>query len=108
MKKVIIKRIGVGALVKWHAAYSLIAGVIVGLVYAIASYLYTGQNLSGYLFWYGLGMPLLYLVTGVGVSVMISFLFNTLSDSSGGLTVEVDVEAESDPPPPPSFTGEKT
>lgn len=108
MKKVTIRRIGVGSLVKWHVTYSLIAGIVVGLIYAVAGYAYTRENLSGYLFWYALGMPLMYLILGVVVSLTISVLFNAWSDASGGLVLEIEVEEDGGPPPPPIFSEESS
>jgi hypothetical protein len=106
MKRVIIKRIGTASLVKWHLVYSLIAGLVAGIVYAAGGYLYTRQNPWTYVLWYGLGMPLIYLIVGLAVSIGSSLLFNSLSDSSGGLVLEVDVIEDTDPPPPPRFNDE--
>jgi uncharacterized membrane protein YgaE (UPF0421/DUF939 family) len=103
MKRVIVKRIGTGSLVKWNLVYSLIGGVTVGIIYATVGYIYSGQNLWSYAIWYGLGLPVMYVLVALAASIGTSLLFNAMSESSGGLVLDVDVVEEDAPPPPPRF-----
>jgi hypothetical protein len=106
MKIVTVTRIRLFPFIKWHIISSFIFGLFAGLGYAISGYFWTRTNLSGYLFWYVIGIPVMYLFVGLFSGVVFISLYNVFSGSSGGYQIEVEVEernSEKPPPPPLDF-----
>ncbi len=100
MAKITLKRINIISSVKWHVLSSLVSGFFVGIIYSAIGYFMSKENALGYLFWYVLGIPIFYLAVGLLTSVAMAFLYNTLSDSVGGLQFEMESEAENHNAPP--------
>jgi hypothetical protein len=107
MRIVTVNKIRLLPFIKWHLISSFIFGLFAGLAYAILGYLETRQNLSGYLFWYVIGVPVMYLFVGLFSGIVFISLYNSFS-GSGGYQIEVEMEernSEQPPPPPLNFRG---
>jgi formate-dependent nitrite reductase membrane component NrfD len=103
MTKITIKKVRMSTFVKWHVLSSVIGGFFVGVAYSAIGYVSSGGNLKGYLFWYVLGFPVLYLFMGLFTGVIFSAVYNGYSNLLGGFQFEIDTETleSSNPPPPP-------
>jgi len=103
MKRVTVTRISMGPYLKWAFISYMIFGILTGLVEAIYGYLASGGELASYLFWYGLGIPLLYLTVGPLSGAVFIFLYNSFNRSIGSYTFEVEETTFNDdaPPSPP-------
>jgi len=107
MKIVTVTKIHFGPYIKWALVVNVIVGVLTGLSQGVVGYISTGQNLTGYLFWYGVGLPLLYFTIGLVGGSLFVFLYNSFNRSVGSYVIEVNelVINEQGPPPPPDDFG---
>ena len=107
MKIVTVTKIRFLPFIKWHLISSFIFGLFAGVAYALLRYFETRQNLSGYLFSYVIGLPVMYLFVGLFSGIVFIFLYNVFS-GLGGYRFEVEMEdygSEQPPPPPMDFGG---
>jgi hypothetical protein len=108
MKLVTVTKIHFGPYIKWTVIVYFIFGVLTGLAQAILGYLSSGENLTSYLSWYGVGLPLLYLTVGLVGGSLFAFIYNSFSRSLGGYVIEVNdlaINEQGPPPPPDDFGG---
>ena len=70
MLKITLKRINILSVVKWHALTGLISGILIGAIYfGIAFYTY-GQTIFHYVFYYFVGIPLIYFIVTIAGSLV--------------------------------------
>lgn len=102
MKKVTITKIHFGPYIKWAVVAYFLYGALAGLSEAIMGYLWTGENISGYFFWYALVTPLVTLAVGLIAGGVFIFLYNNFNLEVGSYVIEVDESTfdDHDPPPP--------
>ena len=96
-----VTNISFGPYLKWAVIAYLLFGILTGYCEAIFAYLQTGTNLTGYLFWYGLGIPAIHLVVGLFGGSIFVLLYNSFNRSLGSYRIEVDVHEPNDSQPPP-------
>jgi uncharacterized membrane protein YeaQ/YmgE (transglycosylase-associated protein family) len=103
MKRLTVTKISLGPYVKWAVISYFIVGLFTGISQGIIGYAYLGGDLTSYLFWYVLGLPLVYLVVGVVGGTILKFLYNTFNHSFGSYSFDVEEAVFNDhaPPPPP-------
>jgi hypothetical protein len=103
MKRLTVTNISVWPYLKWAFISYMVFGVFTGFVQAIYGYLATGGELASWLFWYGLGIPVLYLTVGPLTGAIFIFLYNSFNRSIGSYTFEAEETVINDdaPPPPP-------
>lgn len=102
MKIVTVSKISLLPFLKWYLISTFIFGLFAGVAYAAIAYIRTGENLSSYLFWYVIGLPVMYLFVGLFAGPVFIFIYNGFSGSFGGYKIEVEVkDLYSDEPPPP-------
>ena len=105
MLKVILKRINILSVLKWHSVTGLISGFLIGAIYFSIAFYTSGQAALRYGFYYFIGIPLIYFIVTIAGSLVGCALYNALNESFGGMKFEIESEnAENNLPPAPPKT----
>jgi hypothetical protein len=99
-----LKRVSVMGVATWHALYSFIFAIFLGIVYSTFAYLRAGNLQPTTFLYYMLAIPLIYSPLGFIAYALVAFIYNSLANNTRGIILELDHDHHDPPPPPPPTT----
>src|SRR4051812_41718641 len=93
MLKVTVKKIDVLSVVKWHGAAGLISGILIGAIFFGMAFYSSWPTALRYVYYYFIGIPLIYLAVTIAGSLIGGTLYNALNGFLGGMKFEIESES---------------
>jgi hypothetical protein len=97
-----LKSVSVLGVAAWHSLYSLIFGLLLGVIYAGYMAIVYGQLPASYAVYYIVVVPAVYCVFGFIAYGLTAHIYNNIARRGGGISLEIET-IDNMPPPPPSF-----
>jgi hypothetical protein len=101
MPRMRLKRVSVMGVATWHALYSFIFAIFLGIVYSTFAYLRAGNLATTTLLYYMLAIPLVYTPLGFIAYALVALIYNSLAKTTHGIILELDHDHHDPPSPPP-------